>query len=97
MNIFAVTRIRGRAWNQAESLEGQLDWHNHSQFMNGLLKDGFILLGGPLEGAAEVLLIVRAHSPEEIRQRFAADCWTALNLLEISRIVPWTLRLGSLP
>jgi hypothetical protein len=32
----------------------------------------------------------------EIMQRLAADPWTALDLLSVSRVAPWTLRLGSL-
>ena len=65
--------------------------------MNALKGEGFIVLGGPLEGTRDVLLIVRANSPDEINDRFRDDPWTSLDLLRISRIAPWTLRLGSLP
>src|SRR6059036_2405012 len=58
--------------------------------------DGFVLLGGPLEGTTDVLLIVRASNAEQIRSRLSADPWTRNDLLRISQVVPWTLRLGSL-
>ena len=58
--IFAVIRTRGPAWNDSQPLEGQDDWRAHADFMNGLVADGFVLLGGPLEGTPDVLLIVRA-------------------------------------
>jgi uncharacterized protein YciI len=64
--------------------------------MNALAKEGFVILGGPLEGASDVLLIVRATSPDEIRSRLAEDPWTITDLLRVTRIAPWTLRLGSL-
>lgn len=64
--------------------------------MNGLAAEGFVVLGGPLEGTADVLLIVRAADDAEVRSRLAADPWSASALLRVDRAVPWTLRLGSL-
>ena len=56
----------------------------------------FVLLGGPLEGTSDVLLIIRANGVTEIHARLSADSWTRRDLLRIKQIVPWTLRLGSL-
>src|SRR5215469_8708130 len=94
--LFAVLRTRGPAWQDSQPLEGQADWTAHASFMNALAKEGFVVLGGPLEGTADVLLIVRAGSPDEIRARLADDPWTHNDLLRVTRVVPWTLRLGSL-
>src|SRR4249919_4110085 len=58
--LFAVIRTRGPRWNDAQPLEGQEDWRGHADYMNGLVDDGFTLLGGPLGGTRDVLLIVRA-------------------------------------
>jgi len=91
-----VIRTRGPAWQPSQPLEGQPDWGGHATFMNALAKEGFVLLGGPLEGTSDVLLIVRAASPDGVRARLEADPWTANDLLRITRITPWTLRLGSL-
>jgi uncharacterized protein YciI len=96
MDLFAVIRTRGGAWQPGLPLESQPDWGAHASFMNALQKEGFVVIGGPLEDSPDVLLIVLANSPEEIIERFAADPWTGQDLLRISRISPWTLRLGSL-
>ena len=64
--------------------------------MNSLAKEGFVVLGGPLEGASDVLLVVRATTPDEVRSRLAEDPWAIKDLLRITRVAPWTLRLGSL-
>jgi uncharacterized protein YciI len=93
---FMVIRTRGPGWKESRPLEGQDDWAGHASFMNALAKEGFVILGGPLEGGSDVLLIVRATSPEEIRSRLAEDPWTIRDLLRVTRISPWTLRLGSL-
>lgn len=95
--LFAVTRVLGPAWNHQLPLDQQQDWRAHADFMNALHHDGFILLGGPLEGTADVLLIIRALHHLEIQSRLAADPWTRSQLLLIRQIAPWTLRLGSLP
>src|SRR5260370_41641281 len=92
--LFAVTR--GPAWDPSRPLEGQPEWPGHAAFMNGLKAEGFVVLGGPLEGTSEVLLIVRSENDAEIRSRLAADPWSGNDLLRVVRTAPWMLRLGSL-
>jgi hypothetical protein len=55
-----------------------------------------VILGGPLEGTSDVLLVVRATTPDEVRSRLAEDPWAAKDLLRVTRVARWTLRLGSL-
>ena len=69
--LFAVIRTRGPAWQDSRPLEGQADWAGHASFMNALAKEGFVILGGPLEGTSDVLLIVRATTPDGVRSRLA--------------------------
>lgn len=94
--LFAVIRTRGPYWDEQQPLEGQEDWRAHADYMNALLADGFVVLGGPLAGTRDVLLIVRAADERQVEARLAADCWTVKNLLRTLRIDPWHLRLGSL-
>ena len=94
--LFAVIRSRGPRWDPSRPLERQPDWRGHAVFMNGLKAEWFVVLGSPLEGTPEVLLIIRAEDEAEIRARLAADPWSASDLLRVDRAVPWTLRLGSL-
>jgi hypothetical protein len=97
MKLFAIIRTRGAAWSAGLRLEDQPEWDAHPLFMNGLHREGFIVLGGPLEDTPDVLLIARASGSDEIAKRLQDDPWTPLDLLRISRISPWTLRLGALP
>lgn len=97
MKLFAVIRTQGAAWRRSASIEGQDDWEAHAAFMNGLEREGFVVLGGPLEGTPDVLLVVRSDAPDAIMERLNSDPWTSMDLLRVSRIAPWTLRLGSLP
>ena len=94
--LFAVIRSYGPAWQASRPMEGQEDWDAHASFMNAFEREGFVVLGGPLEGTRDVLLIVRARTSDEIVDRLSADPWAGRDLLRVSRVTPWTLRLGSL-
>jgi uncharacterized protein YciI len=93
--LFAVIRSLGAAWNDSAPLEEQVEWRPHADFMNALHDEGFVVLGGPLEGTRDVLPIIRANDADEIAARLEDDPWSRMDLLRISRIAPWTLRLGS--
>jgi len=94
--VFAVINTRGPNWNDSKPMEEQGDWRAHADFMNGLLAEGFVLLGGPLTGTRDMLLIVRATDEAEVEARLEKDIWVAKGLLRRRQTHPWWLRLGSL-
>jgi hypothetical protein len=94
---FVVRRARGPAWEGSKPLEAQVDWPAHAAFMDGLVAEGFVVLGGPLEGAGEALLVVRADDAAEIERRLAGDPWSRRGLMTVVGCWPWMLRLGALP
>ncbi len=96
MPLFAVVNSRGPAYQRGRPMEQQDAWRAHADFMDALHAEGFVLLGGPLQ-EPDVLVIIRANSAQEIRDRFNADPWHRMDLLRIKSISPWTLRLGALP
>jgi uncharacterized protein YciI len=96
-NLFIVFRTHGAAWTHGRSLEEQADWSGHAAFMDDLEREGFVVLGGPLEGSPDALLVLRAGSEDEIHSRLAADPWSGSDHLRTTRVNRWTLRLGSLP
>jgi uncharacterized protein YciI len=94
--LFAVTVSRGPAWQGSSPIDDQPGFPAHAEFMDRLVDEGFVALGGPLEGSPDVLLIVRGDDREEIAKRFAADPWHRDGLLVVKHIWPWRIRLGSL-
>jgi uncharacterized protein YciI len=94
--VFAIINTRGPNWNDDKPMEEQGDWRAHADFMNALVDDGFMLLGGPLIGTRDVLLIVRAADEAEIEARLDTDSWMTKGLLRRRQINPWWLRLGTL-
>ncbi len=96
LRLFAVTHTQGARWHTGRPLEEQANWPAHAAFMEALEAEGVVVLGGPLEGTPDVLLIMRAREAAEIRARLAADPWHRDDLLRLGQVIPWTLRLGSL-
>lgn len=61
--------------------------------MDALVDEGFIVLGGPLEGEREVLHAISAPSEEALRARLAEDNWAQNGMLTVKSIEPWTILL----
>ena len=94
--LFGVIRSHGAPWQASRFMDYQEEWEAHASFMNALQKERFVLLGATLQRTDEVLLIIRATAAEEIVDRISADPWSSRDILHVSRMTPWTLRLGSL-
>ncbi|HEU5180530.1 MAG TPA: YciI family protein [Candidatus Polarisedimenticolia bacterium] len=93
---YVVLRTRGARFNEAVPLEEQIEWKEHAAFMDALVEEGFVVLGGPLEGTRDALLVVHAGDPQEIERRLGADPWVKSGILIPKQISPWRIRLGSL-
>jgi uncharacterized protein YciI len=93
---FVVLRTRGPCWDESRPMEGQADWPAHAAFMDALVDEGFVVVGGPLEGTRDALLVIQAEDPSEIMQRLSADPWALNDVLVAKDCWPWRIRLGSL-
>ena len=71
-------------------MRGQDGWEEHAAFMETLVEEGFIVVGGPLDGDREVLHIVRAESEQAVHDRLAEDNWTQLGMLETVSVEGFT-------
>jgi uncharacterized protein YciI len=93
MSLYVVRLQRGGPWDWSRDLREQVGWDEHASFMDSLVSQHFVLLGGPLEGDRDVLLIVEAESEDAIRERLAKDPWTPNGMLSPVRIERWTVLL----
>jgi uncharacterized protein YciI len=91
MTVFLVTEGNGPAWDDARPRREQAGWGAHGAFMDRLVDDGFVLLGGPLGDGERALLAVEAADADEVRARLAPDPWLRDGVLRIDRIEPWTI------
>jgi uncharacterized protein len=96
VTYYAVTRERGENWDARLSMRQQAKWDEHAAFMDALVDDGFVVLGGPLgDGEKIFLLIIDAESEQEIHARLADDPWTPMGLLRIAKVERWEILLGA--
>jgi hypothetical protein len=93
MVMFLVELHRsGPLWDSSLPLEQQSDWPAHATFMDRLVDDGFIVLGGPLADEFRVVHAIEAESAQAVRDTLARDPWSETQL-QLESITPWTIRL----
>jgi uncharacterized protein YciI len=92
---FALTLVHGSGWDGSRPIREQRQWVEHAAFMDGLVRDGFIVLGGPLGDDGRTLHVVEATDEAEIRRRVAEDPWAKSEMLVVGSIEPWALWLDS--
>jgi uncharacterized protein YciI len=97
LHLFAVRNQRGGPWDWSRPMREQEAWKEHAAFMNALVDDGLVLLGGPLEGDRDVLLIVAARSEAAVRDRLSEDPGQRTGMLTTTAIEGWTILLSPDP
>jgi uncharacterized protein len=90
-----LVRLRqaGPEFDHSKPLEQQSGWTEHAAFMDGLVEDGHIVLGGTLPDGATAHAF-EAESEEELRAIWARDPWHQSHLI-IESVEPWEIRLDS--
>jgi uncharacterized protein YciI len=94
-DYYLVRQSRGPEWDHDVLRREQPGWDEHASFMDGLVDDGFIVLGGPIgDGDGDdTLLVVDADDEAAVRERLDADPWRN-TLLTYRSIEPWSVWLG---
>jgi uncharacterized protein YciI len=95
---YLVDRAKGPAWDHSRPRREQAGWDEHAAFMDALVEEGFIVLGGPVgEGDGDnALLVVEADGEEAVRSRLAEDPWPE-EVLTIESVRPWSVWLRRNP
>jgi hypothetical protein len=90
---FVVVHRPGPQWDHGRGMREQDGWDDHARFMDDLAVEGFIVLGGPVEGGEHrAMLVVDAPDEHAVRERLDADPWKP-DLLEIESVRRWTVLL----
>ena len=75
-------------------MEQQAGWQAHAAFMDALVEQGFVVLGGPLADEVRVVLAIEADTEDSVRETLAADPWSGTHLV-IDAVEPWRIRLDA--
>lgn len=91
-DYYLVKLARGAAWDHSRPRRDQARWDEHAAFMDALVEEGAVILGGPVgEGDGEdVLLVADVESEAVIRARLGDDPWVD-DLLTIKSVEPWSV------
>lgn len=98
-DYFLVEHLRGPAYDPSLRRREQASWDQHAAFMDSLVDQGVIVLGGPVGDVdgQKTLLVCRVRDEAEIRARLAADPWSN-TVLRVGSVQPWTVWLrGNVP
>ena len=79
---FVVINTRGPTWDDSRPLEQQPEWIAHAAFMDDLEAEGFVLVGGPLEGTRDVVLVLEAE--DRPNERHASGAGTGAGSARIA-------------
>lgn len=84
--------VVSRAGPQRDITKGareQAFWDDHGVFIDGLVAEGFIVMGGPLTDEGGAMLVVRADGKDEVRAKLEPDPWYEHGILALERIALW--------
>ena len=91
--MFLVLRLRsGPDYDHRRPLEEQSGWDEHAAFMDRLVDEGVIVLGGPLADEYRVALVVDGDDEDAVNATLDRDPWTGSHLVT-DAVEPWTIRL----
>ena len=90
-STFIVTSAAGASRDHAKGTREQPYWDEHAAFIDQLVEEGFILLGGPLPDEGGAVLVVRAGSEAAVRDRLGRDPWYAHGILALHSVRRWDI------
>jgi uncharacterized protein YciI len=91
MQTFMVTSTAGPNRDLTRDTREQPFWDEHASFIDGLVDDGFILLGGPLVDEGGAVLVVNAESEQEARAKLEIDPWYRNGILRLESVRRWQI------
>jgi uncharacterized protein YciI len=81
--------------NPLKSTREQLFWDEHVAFIDQLVEEDFILMGGPLVDEAGLprgaLLIVSAEDEKKVREKLKRDPWFERGILKLESVKRWEI------
>src|SRR5438270_3452039 len=90
-NTFVAISFAGSNRDQSEGTREQPFWDEHAAFIDQLVADGFVLMGGPLVDEGGAVLIVSAEDEEQVREKLKNDPWFEHGFLRLESVKRWQI------
>ena len=88
---FIVISSAGPNRDLSKSTREQPLWDEHAAFIDQLVADGFVLMGGPFPDEAGAMLIVNADDENEVREKLKSDPWMEHGVLKLESVKRWQI------
>jgi uncharacterized protein YciI len=90
-NTFVVISSAGPNRDPSKSTRQQPLWDEHAAFIDQLVAEGFILMGGPFVDEGGSMLIVTADDEGEVRKKLKNDPWMEHGILRLESVKRWQI------
>jgi uncharacterized protein YciI len=90
-NTFIAISSAGPNRDQSKGTREQPFWDEHAAFIDQLVYEGFIVMGGPLVDEGGSLLIVNAKDENEVREKLKNDPWARHGILKLESVKRWQI------
>jgi uncharacterized protein YciI len=94
-NTFIAISSAGPNRDSSKGTREQPFWDEHAAFIDRLVDEDFILMGGPLVGRDGLpqgaLLIVNAQDENEVREKLKNDPWFERGILNLESVKRWEI------
>ena len=90
-NIFVAISSAGPNRDFSKGTREQPFWNEHAAFIDKLVDDGFILMGGPSVDEGGSLLIFNAEVENEVREKLKNDPWARHGILKLESVKRWEI------
>src|SRR5438309_10336587 len=90
-NTFVMISSAGPNRDLSKGTREQPFWDEHAEFIDRLVAEGFILMGGPLVDEGGSLLIFNAEDENEVKEKMKNDPWFEQGILKRESVKRWQI------
>jgi len=90
-NIFVAISSAGPNRDFSKNTREQPFWDEHAAFIDKLVDEGVIFMGGPLVDEGGALLILNAEDENEVREKLKNDPWAGHGILKLESVKRWQI------
>ena len=90
-NIFVTISSAGPNRDLSKPTREQPLWDEHAAFIDQLVDNGFIFMGGPLVDEAGAMLMIKADDENEVREKLVNDPWMKHGILKLESVKRWEI------
>ncbi|HEY2045581.1 MAG TPA: YciI family protein [Candidatus Udaeobacter sp.] len=90
-NTFVTISSAGPNRDLSKGTREQPFWNEHAAFIDQLVAESFVLMGGPLVDEDGAMLIVNADDESEVREKLKNDPWMKHGVLKLDSVKRWQI------